>query len=226
MPGFSGQEVLMLSGSWARYAPLSGLLFVALIVASIIVGGFDSVGTDDSTLKVVKFWKDNDSQQIASALIGALAMVPFLWFVSALRSTLRVAEGGTGRLSATAFAGGIVLVGFALVDSALQFAVADTVGDVPPAVTQTLSVLYSDFFVGFPVGFGTLMLATALVLLRTRILPIWLGWFALVLGIASFLGPAGFVAFLVGLVWVAIVSVLLYQRAESPATPPAAPATV
>jgi hypothetical protein len=214
----------MLSGSWARYAPLSGLVFVALFVASIIVGGFDSVGTDDSTLKVIKFWHDNDSQQIASALLGALSMVPFLWFLGVLRSTLRVAEGGTGRLSATAYAGGIVLVSFALVDGALQFATADSVGDVPATVTQTLSVLYSDFFLGFPVGAGTLLLATGLVLLRSRVLPMWLGWFALALGIVSFLGPIGFFAFLVFLVWLVIVSVLLYQRGEPAATPPAIPA--
>jgi hypothetical protein len=210
----------MLSGSWARYAPLSGVLFVVLVVVSVLVSGFDSVSADDSTQEVVDFWSDNDGQQIASALIGALAMVPFLWFLGVLRSTLRLAEGGTGRLSATAYAGGIVLVGFALVDGALQFAVADSVGDVPAGVTQSLSVLYNDFFLGFPIGFGTLMLATAGVLLRTRVLPTWLGWFALVLGIAAFFGPVGFVAFLVFLIWAAIVSVTLYQRGEPTATPP------
>ena len=213
----------MRSGSWARYAPLSGLLFVLLVVVSIIVSGFDSIETDDTTQKVVDFWSDNDGQQIAAALIGAAAMVPLLWFLGVLRSTLRLAEGGTGRLAGTAYAGGIVLVGFALVDNALQFATADTVGDVPPGVTQTLSVLYSDFFLGFPVGFGTLMLATALILLRTNVFPSWLAWFTLVLGIAAFLGPIGFIAFLVFLVWVVIVSVLIYQRGDRP---PAAPATV
>ena len=216
----------MISGSWARYAPLTGLLFVVLAVVSIIVSGFDSVGTDDTTQEVVNFWSDNDGQQIASAIITALAMVPFLWFLGVLRSTLRLAEGGTGRLSATAHAGGIVLVGFALADSALQFAVADSVGDVPAEVTQSLSVLYNDFFLGFPIGFGTLMLATALVLLRTKVLPTWLAWFALVLGIAAFFGPVGFFAFLVFLIWAAIVSVVLYQRGEPTATPPPAPTTV
>ena len=216
----------MLSGSWARYAPLSGLVFAVLVVVAIIVGGFDSVSTDDSTQEVIDFWSDNDGRQIASAIIGALAMIPFLWFLGVLRSTLRLAEGGTGRLSATAYAGGIVIVGFSLVNSALQFAVADSVGDVPPVVTQSMSVLYNDFFLGFPVGFITLLIATALVLLRTRALPAWLGWFALVLGIAGFLGPIGFFAFLVFLVWAAIVSVLLYQQGEPTRTPPPTPGTV
>ena len=144
----------------------------------------------------------------------------------AIEHAQRAGDVRQERRAATAYAGGIVLVGFALVDGALQFATADSVGDVPAGVTQSISVLYSDFFVGFPVGFGTLLLATAVVLLRTRVLPMWLGWFALVLGIAAFLGPIGFVAFLVFPVWVAIVSMVLYQRGEPAAAPPPTPTTV
>ena len=215
----------MVSGSWARYAPLAGLVAVVLLVVSVIVTGFDSVDTNDSTAKVVKFWLDNDSQQIAGAILGAIATVFLLWFLGSLRSAFRAAEGGTGRLSSIAYAGGIVLVGFALVDSALQFAVAESAGDVPPVVTQTLSTLYSDFFFGFPVGIGTLLLASALVILRTGVLPAWVGWAALVLGIIS-LTPLGFFAFFVVFAWIAVVSVMLFQRESRPVAPaPAAPTT-
>jgi hypothetical protein len=209
----------MLSGSWARYAPLSGLLAVAILVASIIVTGFDSVDSNDSTQKVVEFWADNDSQQVAGAFLGALSLVPLLWFLGSLRSALRTAEGGTGRLSAIAYAGGIVLVAFAVVDSSLQFAVAESVGDVPAAVTQTLSVLYGDFFLGFPVGMGTLLLASALAILRTRALPAWLGWVALLLGIVS-LTPIGFFAFFVVLAWIVVVSIILFQQQPRAPTQP------
>jgi hypothetical protein len=205
----------MVSGSWARYAPLSGLLAVVLVVASIVVTGFDDVGTDASTQEVIDFWSDNDGQQIAGAAIGALSLVPFLWFLGSLRSALRVAEGETGRLSAIAFAGGIVLVSGAAVDSSLQFAVAESVGDVPAGVTQTLSVLYGNFFLVFPVGIGTLLLATSVASLRHRVLPAWLGWVAFVLGIVS-LTPVGFFAFLIVLLWIAVVSVVLYQQQSEP----------
>jgi hypothetical protein len=215
----------MLSGSWARYAPLSGLVAVAILVASIIVTGFDSVDSNDSTVKVIKFWHDNDGQQIAGAFLGALAAVPLLWFFGSLRSTFRTAEGGTGRLSSIAYAGGIVLVGFAVVDASIQFAVAESVGDVPPAVTQTLSVLYNDFFLGFPVGIGTFLLASSLVILRTGVLPAWLGWVALVLGIVS-LTPVGFFAFLVVLAWIAVVSVMLFRQQSPPPVAPAAAGSI
>lgn len=212
----------MLSGSWARYAPLSGLLAVALVVVSIVVTGFDDVATDDSTQEVIDFWTDNDGQQIAGATLGALSLVPLLWFLGSLRSALRTAEGGTGRLSAIAYAGGVVLVAGAAVDSSLQFAVAESVGDVPPGVTQTLSVLYGDFFLVFPVGLGTLLLATSIVSLRTKVLPAWLGWAAFALGILS-LTPIGFFAFIVVLAWIAVVSVVLFRQQSTPA--PTATAT-
>jgi hypothetical protein len=142
--------------------------------------------------------------------------VPFLWFLGSLRSAFRQAEGGTGRLSSIAYAGGIVLTGFALADGALQFAIAESVGDVPPVATQTLSALYNNFFFGFPVGIGTLLIASSLVILRTKVLPAWLGWVALLLGIVA-LTPAGFFAFLVVLAWIAVVSVMLFQRQSPPA---------
>jgi hypothetical protein len=194
------------------------LLTVALTVVAFIVTGFDDVATDDSTQEVVEFWADNDGQQVAGAFIAALSLVPFLWFLGSLRSAFRTAEGGTGRLSAIAYGGGLVLVAGAAVDASLQFAVAESVGDVPPGVTQTLSVLYGNFFLVFPVGLATLLLASALVILRTGALPAWLGWVALVLGILS-LTPVGFFAFILVLVWIAVVSVVLYQQQPAPPTP-------
>jgi hypothetical protein len=208
----------MLSGSWARYAPLSGLLAVALLVASIIVTGFDSVDTDDTTREVIEFWRDNDGEQVAGAFLSALSLVPFLWFLGSLRSALRAGEGGTGRLSAIAYAGGIVLAAVAAVDASIQFATAESVGDVPPLVTQSLSTLYNDFFLGFPVGVGTFMLASSLVILRTGVLPIWLGWVAFALGIVS-ITPIGFFAFFLVLAWIAIVSVVLFQQQPRPTAP-------
>jgi hypothetical protein len=199
------------------------VLFVVLVVASIIVSGFDGPESSDSTQKVVDFWTENDGEQVASAFIGALAVVPFLWFLGSLRGALREGEGGTGRLSAIAYAGGILLATGAVVDSSLQFAVAESAGDVPPVATQTLSALYGDFFLVFPVGIGTLLLASALAILRTSVLPAWLGWAAFFLGIVS-LTPIGFFAFFVVFAWIAVVSVLLFRQQPRP-TPTPTPTT-
>ena len=82
----------MISGSWARFAPLSGLLFVALVVASFIVGGDDAPDTDAPTVEVVSYWIANDSDQIAAAILSALAAVALLRF--ARLAAERVPDGG------------------------------------------------------------------------------------------------------------------------------------
>ena len=216
----------MLSGSWARYAPLSGLLFVALVVASIFVGG-ETPDTNDPTVKVVAEWVKNEDEFKISAILGALAGVPLIWFLGSLRSTLRRGEGDSGRLSAIAFGGGLILIAGAGVDSSLQFAIAESVGEVPPNVTQTLSVLYDNFFLIFPMGLCPLFLATGLVILRSRVLPVWLGWTAFFIGVLALAGPIGFAAFLLGLIWILVASIVMFQQAEptQPAAQTALPTT-
>jgi hypothetical protein len=43
-------------------------------------------------------------------------------------------------------------------------------------------------------------------------LPVWVGWIALVLGLLAFAGPAGFIAFLTFPILVLILSLLLYRQ--------------
>jgi hypothetical protein len=209
-----------------RLAPLAGLVFVATFVVGFAIGG----GTPDSTDhtgKVVRYWLDHRDRQIAASLVLGIGTLFLIWYAGSLRARLRVAEGGTGRLAAVAFGGALVMaVGIDLL-VAMSFAAADTAKDVPPSVTQTLSVLSNDVFIPLSVGSAALFLAAGLVTVRTRALPGWLGWVAIVVGVAS-VTPVGFFGVLVGVVWIAITSVLLYLRpldaAGAPPPPAAAPA--
>ena len=202
-----------------RLAPLTGVLFVALLVASFIVGG-ESPDADASTQEVVEFWADDDTQ-ILSAILGALAAVFVVWFGASLSAALRRFEGEPGRLSSLVFAGFIILAVGASAFCGFQFAAADTVNDVPPEVTQTLSVLFSDFFFPLAVGNMVALIASGISILRHGALPSWLGYLALVLGIAA-VTPVGFFAFLGAGIWVLVVSVLLYGDAnrQSQGPPP------
>ena len=204
-----------------RLAPLAGVLFVVLLIAALTLGG-EPPDADESRAEVLEYWSDKETEAIVSSFLGALAMVPYLWFVGTLRSVLRTAEGRTGRVSGIAFAGGVVFAAYALVGLTVQFVAADTVGDVPPEVTQTLSALSVEFWLGLAVGNAVLLLATGVVLLRSGLLPSWLGWITVLLGIAS-VTPAGFFAFLLTFVWILGVSLLLFLRggARAPGAPTA-----
>lgn len=204
----------------ARFAPLTGVVFVVLIVVAIFVGG-ETPDTTDSRAEMVTFWVDNDDAQIWSSVLGAWATVFFVWFAASLRTTLRHAEGEPGRLAALSFAGAVIAAVGLLCAMSFAFAIADAADDVPGSVTQTLTVLSNGFFFPIGAGYALFFIATGLAAVRTRVLPAWLGWISLVMGVLC-LTPVGFFALLVGLVWILGVSVMLFMRERAPADRPVA----
>src|SRR4051794_26619443 len=189
-----------------RLAPLTGVLFFILVLAAFLVFPDETPDAGDGRAKVVKFWMDHDSDAMVSSVLWALSTIPLLWFAGALRSASRLAEGGTGRLSATAFAGAIALAAGNMIGANLTFVVGDVADDVPPAVTQTLSALSSDFFFPFILGGAVGLLPPALGLLRHRLLHPAFRWIANAIAAAS-ITPVGFFGFLAPILWVPAAAV-------------------
>lgn len=195
---------------WHVLAPLTGALFVLLAVLAFIIGG-ETPGTEDSPQKVLDFYRDNGDSQLWAGAVLAWSTVPLLFFLGVLKSTLRAAEGPIERLSAVAFAGGIVLVIGALSFAGFSFALGDIADDgLTPQAAQALNALNSDFFFPVAVGVATLLIATGIASLGSRALPPWLAWAALVIGIVA-VTPLGFFAFLVFLLWTVVTSVGLWR---------------
>lgn len=193
-----------------RFAPLTGLLFVLLVIVAVIVGG-ETPGANDGIGEVIEYWRDNDDQNVAASIIAAYSAVALLWFAGVWRAALAAAEGPPARLANTAFAGLIVMVvGWSLL-IAFNFMAAETVGDVAPQVTQTYSALQSDFFFPLAIGVSVFLLASGLAIVRGALAPAWPGWVAFVLGLLS-ITPAGFFALLAALIWIAAMSIVLFMR--------------
>jgi hypothetical protein len=214
----------MQRGRLERFAPLTGAAFFVLALASFIVGG-ESPDVNDSTAKVVEFWKDNDVENVISALLGALAAFSLIWFGASLRSSILRIEGEPGRLGILAFAGTVCAGVGGAISSALQFTTADAADDLPAESIQTLNALYSDMFIPFTVGFAILLLAVGLASLRGGFLPRWLGWILSFIWIIFFT-PAGFFLFLATILFIGVLGVVLFRRqvaAPPAAPPPAAP---
>ena len=105
-----------------------------------------------------------------------------------------------------AIVGGLVAVPLAAV---FHFALANG-GDekISPTALQALNSLDGNTWMAFNPAFGVMMLGTAGVLL-TGTVHRWLGWIALVLGIAAFIPFADFFALLGTLVWILVASIVL-----------------
>jgi hypothetical protein len=212
------EEGTMEQQRWSALAPLTGVAFVVLTVVAFLVGG-ETPDVNDSPQKVLSFYNDNDSQQMWAAFFLSIGTVFLFFFLGVLRAVLRAGEGAVARLSAVAFGGGLVLGTGILAFAGFTFALADTADHLTPDAAQALHVLNSDFFFPLAAGLGTLMIATGLSALRSRVLPSWIAWIALVLGIAA-VTPAGFFAFLAFGLWTLVVSVWLWRAASvAPAAP-------
>jgi hypothetical protein len=197
-------------------APLTGLAFLALLIASFVVGG-SPPDASDPTEKVLKFWHNHDDAQIAAALLAGFAAVLLVWFGGVVHTTLRNAEGEPGRMAATVFGGFLLIAAGGLALAGFQFTAADTVGDVPPTVTQTLAALNRDFFFLIDGGVLVAVFATAAATLRHAALPRWYGYLSIAVGLI-FLTPAFAVAFPSFGIWTLLLSVLMF-RAGATRTP-------
>jgi hypothetical protein len=209
-------------GRLVRYAPRAGVVWAIAVIASFFVIG-DTPDTNSSTAKVVKYWADHDTEQIAGSFILAVGLIFFVWFAGSLRSALRAAEGAVGRLSAISFGGAILFASGGIVSLSLTFAVADTVGDVPPLVTQSLFVLSDDVWLWAPIGMILLMLPTVVLAFRTGFLPKWLAWLTALI-LVVFVTPIAFLGLLASQLWILGVSIMLFRRGRAPASPPPAAA--
>jgi hypothetical protein len=191
--------------------PLTGVLFVVLVIVAFIVGG-ETPDISDSPQKIVSFYIDNDSEQQIAAALLALGCVAYVFFLGTLRRALRAAAGDEGGLSTVALLGGLMIVVGASIFAGLTFTLGDAADDLPASATLALNALNSDLF--FPIAIGTAVfnLGLGLAVLRHGGLPRPLGWVALVIGIAG-ATPAGFFAFLATGIVIVWASVVLAQRA-------------
>jgi hypothetical protein len=193
--------------------PLTGILFVVLVVVAFLISG-ETPETDDSPQRIVDFYLDNESAQSVASAILALGCVALVFFLGSLRQALRAAPGDDGGLSTVTLLGGLVIGIGASIFAGIGFTLGDAAEDLPPSAIVTLNALNSDMFFTVAVGTAVFNLALALAVLRHGGLPRRLGWLALVVGIAG-LTPLGFFAFLatgIVIVWASIVLTMNARR--------------
>jgi hypothetical protein len=206
-----------MTGRWERLTPLTGLLAVALAVVAILAIGGNTPDTKDSADTIFAYYRQHHDQQMGAAFVLALGAALLIFFAGTLRAVL-ARPPARGQLAATAFGGGIIASAGFLLSATIHMALADSGRHASAAGAQALAVLDDNDFLPFAFGIGVMVLAAGISITRTRTLPVWLGWVAVVGGIVTFT-PLGFFGLILCLVWIIVVSVLLTVR---PPLPPAA----
>jgi hypothetical protein len=207
------------SGGVDRWLPLSGLVFVVIVVVTFVAVAGNTPESDSSAAKVVSFYQDHQNSQIVSAFLLAAA-APFLVFFG-INLSLALWPSGAGRRpvwpAVLAIGSAIGAMSF-IVAAHGVFAVADGVDHLSPEALQGLNVLDSDSWIVFNSGLGIMMLGAAGCLIPRGGSARYLGWSALVLGVALFIPFADFVALLLTGIWIIVTSIMQFR--DSPALAP------
>ena len=171
---------------------LSGIAPLLLGLAGLIVleGPADRPELDQPPAAILSYFGEQDTVILGSFLL-MLAAVAFIWFAGSLRAVLRRKEGGEGRLSAIAFGGGVAAGVFMLAWPAANLFGALFAEQLTAAQAQTFYLFGDVFLYPAAMGAAVLVAATALVALRTAVLPRWAAWPSMVLALWLLIPPLG-----------------------------------
>jgi hypothetical protein len=200
---------------WSKLAPLTGVLFGLLVVAAVVAGA-ETPDANSGPAKVIAFYGTHRSEVETSAILFALAFLVLVLFGGALRSYLRRTPGAEG-LGSLVLAGAVLMTVGALTGTGIEYGLAHHLHQLGPQAAQTLNFLSQELFLPVLAGAFVFAISSGLAILRGAALPKWLGWVAIVLGIAVLIPPAGFPALIGFMLWSIVVGILMYQRTGAPA---------
>jgi hypothetical protein len=209
---------------WERWGAASGFA-AALFGAAATVFERGPLMATDAAPAVVNHLTSNRNPMLAQSMLFLAGAALYLWYLGSLRTFLARAEGGTGRLSAVTFGAGITWVGITMVAQAFQVGLAaNPQAGAPAALIGTMNAVFT---VG-ALPLTIMMAAIAVVSLRYRAFPAWLGWLAAVAAGSQFLlwlgpvtsagplAPNGWLSYAlypVFLIWLLPATVIMIRRA-------------
>jgi hypothetical protein len=210
----------------ARWAPLTGVIFAVLSAVLILVGLRDSPDFSGPPEEYLQFFTDHKDDVMLGSAAGLISVLFLIWFLGTVGAMLNRAEGGFGRVAQIGVVGGAIGAGAWLIGIAAYLMPALRLDDQGKLSVELAAVFgdLSSILMGAaaPVGFGVLLLATALIGLRTKAIPVWLTWISLVFGLVMEVPWISFIGIFAFPVWVLIVAVLELTKA-SESTPEATP---
>lgn len=221
-----------MNGIPARLAAASGAFFVVAVLVGNAMYSSGSVEGTDGVGALAEAQRDPSLVNTIGFALEIVGFAALLVFVGYLYRVLRGAEG-TEESAATVALGGCLVYLAIKVGSAAPVMVVSLRSDVlTPDLARTLVDLNDAAFVVSGLMFGLFCTAAARSAISHRVLPRWLGWAGLVIGLLTVAaGTIGIVQvpsfnplpFVAGLVWTFVVSILLTVRVRRPATEPATP---
>jgi len=202
---------------FARWAALSGAVYVLLFVVGTIVFFTGAKGGDDP-LDVVKKWYSDSghrNQIHAGWILIGLSIFFLLWFVAALRRAVSTIDG-EGILTGIVSLGGGIYAACTIVAIGIEDGIKTMSDDtfqhrVYPELIHAADDAGWVIHAGGALGLAAMIIAASAAFMTRGTWPRWAGWLGIVVGVLSLASVAFFPQFLF-LLWILIVSVLMFLR--------------
>jgi hypothetical protein len=184
--------------------PLGLLTVVAIFIGFGPLGG-SAPGENASGVRVAAYYNAHMATSWASIYVVGFGLALAILFVSQLRTVLRKSAGEQTFWPNVVFAAGIILVVGIVVLGIFQVVLIVAAHNHEFAIAKLVNFVGDNGELGFIFGMALLTLATGASILLNRSanpLPKTLGWWSLLVGVVSCLGPVSFFALLFGLpIW-------------------------
>ncbi len=194
----------------SRVAPLSGVLFGVLLIASYLIDpNTDFMPPAD---EVVAHLEEGPLRVMAGAYVRLLAAAGLVWFGASLHESLK--RRGDGRLALLSFGGGLMAASLIAVGSIATVAAAERVlineTIDPGAAAALFDIAGIATGNGAPIGFAILIGAAGLALLGAAGQRAWVGWTSVVIAL-GLLSPYGWMILAAVLIWVPAAGIWMYR---------------
>ena len=218
------------STAWERYFWAAGIIFVIALVSEVVISVGIPVNQDDSAAKIASELDEHRKRLLAVACLSIVYAAAFVIYLWRLYDLLRGSADRRQALSSLVLVGGILFVSLHAVSDigiigmlGAKLATFSAEHDQGVAYTLYLTTFSLD-----SVGdvFGSLFaVATGLLVMRSGVLPRWLAWVAILVGVLFFLQGFGLggvihlfglvldlIGFVLLLIFVLVSSVILLRR--------------
>jgi len=197
--------------------------FIAILAAVAIFIGFgplsgSSPGENASGVKVAAYYNGHVAQSWASIYVVALGLALLTVFICHLRTVLRNAGDGQALLPNVAFAGGLFLILSVIVAGMFEVVLILAAHNHEYAIAKIANFWSDNNELGIIFGNALLTLATGASILLNRgaePLPKRLGWWSVLVGVVTCLGPIGFFGLIFGLpIWAIATGFVVSTKAR------------
>jgi hypothetical protein len=212
-------EVTVSTRAMPRWASLAGLVYVVLfVIGSVLM--FDGPSGDDPPAKVKAFYGDAGHRDRINVgwILAGLGLFAFVWFLGALREHVRSVDAG-GFWTGLTTIGGAVYAAVAMAAIGLEMGIRTMSDDtyqhqVFPEVIHAADDAGYVMHATAGAGVSVMLIAATVALTSAGVLPRWALWVGVIIGIAALASILFFTIWL-WLLWIAILSVLLFLRSRT-----------